>query len=57
MGMFIIQMFNMFACKCRMKLPFGKHVLINRYTWVSVLVGALFVGFIVYTPPLNGNTF
>ncbi|KAI9206203.1 P-type cation-transporting ATPase [Polychytrium aggregatum] len=49
----IMQVFNLFACKSKLKLPFGKHMVKNSYTWWCVL-GALCVGVIVvYVPPLN----
>ena len=49
----IIQMFNLFACKARIRLPFGKQMLINKYTWVSIIAGAGFASIIVYAPPFN----
>ncbi|KAI9208474.1 uncharacterized protein BJ171DRAFT_488991 [Polychytrium aggregatum] len=49
----ITQVFNLFACKAKLKLPFGMHMLKNTSTWWCVL-GALAVGaIVVYVPPLN----
>ncbi|ORY46883.1 P-type cation-transporting ATPase [Rhizoclosmatium globosum] len=44
------QCFNLFACKCKTTLPFGRYVVSNPATFISVLTGAAFAGFIVYTP-------
>ncbi|KAJ3330656.1 hypothetical protein HDU76_005170 [Blyttiomyces sp. JEL0837] len=44
----IQQMFNLFACKCRSRLPFGAYVFKNRFTWISIIAGAGFAAVIVY---------
>ncbi|KAJ3048081.1 hypothetical protein HK102_012773, partial [Quaeritorhiza haematococci] len=53
MAIMFIQMFNLFACKCRFRLPFGKYLLKNNFTWISLASGAAFAGIIVYVPPFN----
>ncbi|KAJ3221812.1 hypothetical protein HK099_003068 [Clydaea vesicula] len=52
-GIMIIQMFNLFACKCRTGYPFGIYPLRNMRTWGSLVAGVLFASLIVYTPPFN----
>jgi len=52
-GVMIIQMFNLFACKCRTGLPFGMYPLRNLYTWGSVVAGVAFASIIVYVEPFN----
>ncbi|KND04182.1 Na,H/K antiporter P-type ATPase, alpha subunit [Spizellomyces punctatus DAOM BR117] len=49
----INQMWNLFACKFKYRMPFGIYVFKNRYTFLSVLSGSAFTAFIVYAPPLN----
>jgi sodium/potassium-transporting ATPase subunit alpha len=44
------QMFNIFACKSRLKLPLGKYMFANRMTFYSILGGAALGMFIIYTP-------
>ncbi|KAJ3212088.1 hypothetical protein HDU82_003855 [Entophlyctis luteolus] len=46
----IQQCFNLFASKCKLGLPMGKYMFANPKTFFSVLAGALFGAFIVYTP-------
>ncbi|KAL7749675.1 hypothetical protein RI367_004903 [Sorochytrium milnesiophthora] len=50
MSVMIGQMFNLMACKCRLRSPFSPHIFRNRYTWLSIVAGVLFGVFIVYTP-------
>ncbi|OZJ07018.1 hypothetical protein BZG36_00013 [Bifiguratus adelaidae] len=45
-----MQMFNIFACKTRLTLPFGKYMFANRVTFYSILGGAALAAFIIYTP-------
>jgi sodium/potassium-transporting ATPase subunit alpha len=45
-----IQMFNIFACKTRLTLPFGKYMFANRVTFYSILAGSSIAAFIIYTP-------
>lgn len=44
------QMFNLFACKTRLTLPFGRYMFANRMTFVCILAGASLAAFIIYTP-------
>jgi len=45
-----MQMFNLFACKTRLTLPFGKYMFANRMTFYSIIGGASLAAFIIYTP-------
>ena len=45
-----MQMFNIFACKSRLKLPFGRYMFANRATFYSIVGGASLACFIIYTP-------
>jgi sodium/potassium-transporting ATPase subunit alpha len=45
-----MQMFNLFACKTRLTLPFGKYMFANRMTFYSILGGSALAAFIIYTP-------
>ncbi|OAQ58015.1 aminophospholipid-transporting P-type ATPase [Pochonia chlamydosporia 170] len=45
-----MQMWNLFACKTRLTLPFGKYMFANRATFYCILSGASLAAFIIYTP-------
>jgi sodium/potassium-transporting ATPase subunit alpha len=45
-----LQMFNLFACKTRLTLPFGRYMFENPATFYSILGGASLAAFIIYTP-------
>lgn len=45
-----MQMFNLFACKTRLNLPFGKYMFANRATFYCILAGASLATFVIYTP-------
>lgn len=45
-----MQMFNLFACKTRINLPFGKYMFANRATFYCIISGASLAAFIIYTP-------
>jgi sodium/potassium-transporting ATPase subunit alpha len=45
-----MQMFNLFACKTHLILPFGKYMFENHVMFYSILAGASLAAFIVYTP-------
>jgi sodium/potassium-transporting ATPase subunit alpha len=45
-----MQMFNLFACKTRLTLPFGKYMFANRATFYCIIAGVALGSFIVYTP-------
>ncbi|TPX36471.1 hypothetical protein SeMB42_g07063 [Synchytrium endobioticum] len=49
-----IQIWNLFACKARLRLPFGRFVLENKRTWLSICAGSGLGFVIVYLPFLNG---
>ncbi|KAI8806824.1 hypothetical protein BJ742DRAFT_758376 [Cladochytrium replicatum] len=50
LSIFIIQMWNLFACKARLELPYGRFMFRNRNTWFSLLAGVIFTTVVVYTP-------
>lgn len=45
-----MQMFNLFACKTRFTLPFGKYMFANHATFYCILAGSSLAAFIIYTP-------
>lgn len=45
-----MQMWNLFACKARLTLPFGKYMFANRATFYCILAGASLAAFIIYSP-------
>lgn len=45
-----MQMFNLFACKTRLTLPFGKYMFANHATFYCILAGSSLAAFIIYTP-------
>jgi sodium/potassium-transporting ATPase subunit alpha len=45
-----MQMFNLFACKTRFTIPFGKYMFANRATFYCILAGASLAAFVIYTP-------
>jgi len=45
-----MQMCNLFACKARLKLPFGKYMFANHASFYCILSGAAIAAFIIYTP-------
>ncbi|KAH0558645.1 hypothetical protein GP486_004705 [Trichoglossum hirsutum] len=45
-----MQMFNLFACKTRLTLPFGKYMFANHATFYCIVAGAALAAFIIYTP-------
>jgi sodium/potassium-transporting ATPase subunit alpha len=45
-----LQFFNLFACKTRLTLPFGKYMFANRITFYCILAGTALAAFVVYTP-------
>ncbi|CAH7688077.1 hypothetical protein PPACK8108_LOCUS22980 [Phakopsora pachyrhizi] len=53
MSIFLMQCFNMFAVKARLKFPFGKSVVSNPYNFAGALAGAVLAVFIIYVPPLR----
>ncbi|KAH6590073.1 hypothetical protein BASA61_005366 [Batrachochytrium salamandrivorans] len=53
LSIFIIQVWNLFACKTRYTLPFRRTAFSNKHTWLSILAGGIVAGVIVYTPVTN----
>ncbi|KAJ3133709.1 hypothetical protein HDU90_005547 [Geranomyces variabilis] len=49
----VCQMFNLFACKTRYRMPFGRYQFRNPKTFACVASGAIFTTIIVYAPPFN----
>jgi sodium/potassium-transporting ATPase subunit alpha len=49
-AVFTMQCFNLFACKTRLTLPFGRYMFANRVTFYSILGGAALACFVIYTP-------
>ncbi|CAG8753261.1 35611_t:CDS:2, partial [Gigaspora margarita] len=53
LAILIQQMFNLFACKARYRLPFGKFMFSNPRNFVGLSLGFSLTVLIVYIPPLN----
>ncbi|KAA1124240.1 hypothetical protein PGTUg99_014896 [Puccinia graminis f. sp. tritici] len=53
MSIFLMQCFNMFAVKAKLKFPFGKAAIGNKWNFVGALAGAVLAAFIIYVPPLR----
>ena len=53
LSILIIQAWNLFACKSKLKFSIGSHVLRNNKTWYSLICGAIFGAIVVYTPLCN----
>jgi sodium/potassium-transporting ATPase subunit alpha len=53
LALMIQQAFNLFICKARLTLPFGRFMFENRNNFLGVLAGAVFSFAIVYIPPFN----
>jgi len=45
-----MQMFNLFACKTRVTLPFGRYMFANKATFVCIAAGAALAALIIYSP-------
>ncbi|KAI8319991.1 hypothetical protein GQ54DRAFT_298943 [Martensiomyces pterosporus] len=52
-SIYILQVFNLFICKARFRLPFGKFMFRNIKTFYGFGAGLLLLVFITYIPPLN----
>ncbi|RKP25450.1 hypothetical protein SYNPS1DRAFT_15649 [Syncephalis pseudoplumigaleata] len=53
MALMIMQVFNLFACKCRIRLPFGRYMFANHASFYG-LIGGFFIGaFVSYVPFMN----
>ncbi|KAI8604404.1 hypothetical protein EDD21DRAFT_394570 [Dissophora ornata] len=53
LSIMIMQLFNLFACKCRYRLPFGLYMFQNVRTFVGIFFGVGLAFFIVYCPGLD----
>ncbi|KAJ2335712.1 hypothetical protein GGH91_005422, partial [Coemansia sp. RSA 2671] len=52
-SIYILQVFNLFICKARLRLPFGKFMFRNVRTFYGFSAGLLLLVIITYIPPLN----
>ncbi|KAF9294523.1 hypothetical protein BGZ74_011219 [Mortierella antarctica] len=53
LGIMIMQLFNLFACRVRYRLPFGAYMFSNIRTFIGIIFGCAFGFFIVYTPGVH----
>ncbi|KAK9709068.1 hypothetical protein K7432_009271 [Basidiobolus ranarum] len=53
LSVMICQCFNLFTCKCLVRLPFGKYMFRNSKTFYGMTSGAIVAMLIVYVPPFN----
>lgn len=53
MSIFLMQCFNMFAVKARLKFPFGKAVVGNKWNFAGAIAGAFLAVLIIYIPPFR----
>ncbi|KAK9688048.1 hypothetical protein K7432_014546 [Basidiobolus ranarum] len=53
LSVMIMQCFNLFACKCRIRLPFGKYMFRNKMSFIGLIIGAAIALLVVYVPPFN----
>ena len=53
LALMIQQSFNLFICKARLTLPFGRFMFENPKNFLGVLFGAIISFSIVYIPPFN----
>ena len=53
LSIMIMQIFNLFACKTRYRLPFGKYMFQNKRTFIGIAFGCALGFFIVYCPGLK----
>ncbi|KAF9105907.1 hypothetical protein BGX27_009400 [Mortierella sp. AM989] len=53
LGIMIMQLFNLFACKVRYRLPFGAYMFSNIRTFIGIIFGCALGFFIVYTPGVH----
>lgn len=49
-SIYTMQVFNLFACKTRMTLPFGKYMFANKKSFYCIFAGAALAAFIIYIP-------
>ncbi|KXN70492.1 hypothetical protein CONCODRAFT_70599 [Conidiobolus coronatus NRRL 28638] len=53
LSIMITQGFNLFACKSRLRYPFGKHMFSNTKNFIGLAIGFALGFCIVYIPPFN----
>ncbi|KAI0285240.1 aminophospholipid-transporting P-type ATPase [Russula brevipes] len=53
LSIFFTQCFNVFAVKAKFRLPFGKHIVSNKYNFIGIFAGGAFVMLVIYTPPFH----
>ncbi|KAJ2187202.1 hypothetical protein GGF47_004703 [Coemansia sp. RSA 2524] len=52
-SIYIMQVFNLFICKARFRLPFGKFMFRNVRTFYGFGAGLVLLLIVTYIPPLN----
>ncbi|KAJ1817484.1 hypothetical protein LPJ75_001701 [Coemansia sp. RSA 2598] len=52
-SIYILQVFNLFICKARLRLPFGRFMFRNKRTFMGFGAGLALLAFVTYIPPLN----
>ncbi|KAJ2798365.1 hypothetical protein H4R20_004851 [Coemansia guatemalensis] len=52
-SIYILQVFNLFICKARFRMPFGKFMFRNIRTFYGFGAGLLLLAIVTYIPPLN----
>ncbi|KAJ1948639.1 hypothetical protein EC988_005092 [Linderina pennispora] len=52
-SIYILQVFNLFICKARLRMPFGKFMFRNKRTFYGFGAGLVLLCFVTYVPPLN----
>ncbi|KAJ1883105.1 hypothetical protein H4R99_000924 [Coemansia sp. RSA 1722] len=52
-SIYILQVFNLFICKARLRLPFGRFMFRNKRTFLGFGAGLALLAFVTYIPPLN----
>ncbi|KAJ2720511.1 hypothetical protein GGI07_004556 [Coemansia sp. Benny D115] len=52
-SIYILQVFNLFICKARFRLPFGRYMFRNKRTFYGFGAGLALLLFVTYVPPLN----
>ncbi|KAJ1663742.1 hypothetical protein IW140_004656 [Coemansia sp. RSA 1813] len=52
-SIYILQVFNLFICKARFRLPFGKFMFRNTRTFYGFGGGLVLLAIVTYIPPLN----
>ncbi|KAJ1730034.1 hypothetical protein LPJ61_003232 [Coemansia biformis] len=52
-SIYITQVFNLFICKARQRLPFGRFMFRNMTTFYGFIAGLVLLCLVTYIPPLN----